>query len=89
MRSWHLPYAFTQTLEIDCFSFFLSFCLFIHEKQRETETEGDRERQRERERESQREKQAPCRTKDVGFNPETPESCFQPKAGAKPLSHTG
>ena len=34
-----------------------------------------------------REKQAPCREPDVGFNPGTPESCLGPKVDAQPLSH--
>ena len=34
-----------------------------------------------------REKQAPCKEPDVGFDPGTPGSCPGPKAGAKLLSH--
>ena len=64
-------------------TFFKRFYLFIHERQR------DRERERERQRHRQREKQAPCRKPDVGLNPETPESCPGPKAGAKLLSYPG
>ena len=37
----------------------------------------------------QREKQGPCREPDVGLDPQTPESCPELKAGAKPLSHPG
>ena len=45
--------------------------------------------QRERQRHRQREKQAPCREPDVGFDPGPPGSGPGPKAGAKPLSHSG
>ena len=48
-----------------------------------------RDREREKQRHRQREKQAPFREPDVGLDPETPESCPGPKAGAKPLSHPG
>ena len=41
------------------------------------------DRERERQRPRQMEKQAPCR------EPETPELCPGPKAGAKPLSLPG
>ena len=34
----------------------------------------DTEREREREAETQREKQAPCRESDMGFDPESPGS---------------
>ena len=37
----------------------------------------------------QREKQAPCREPDAGFDPGSPGSHPGPKAGAKPLSHPG
>ena len=57
--------------------------LFIHDRQRE------RERERERQRHRQREKQAPCQEPDVGLNPGTLGSRPGPKAGAKPLSHSG
>ena len=50
--------------------------------------QGEREREK-AEREKQREKQAPCREPDVGFNPGSLGSCPGPKAGAKPLSHSG
>ena len=57
------------------------------------DTERDRERQRQREterqRHRQREKQAPCREPDVGLDPRSPGSGPGPKAGAKPLSHSG
>ena len=39
--------------------------------------------------ERQRQKQAPCREPDVGFDPGTSGSRPEPKAGAKPLSHPG
>ena len=45
--------------------------------------------ERERQRHRRREKQAPCREPDVGLDPGTPGSCPGPKAGAKPLSHSG
>ena len=44
-------------------------------------TQKETERQRHR----QREKQAPCREPDVGFDPGSPGSRPEPKAGAKPL----
>ena len=47
------------------------------------------ERERERQRHRRREKQASCREPDVGLNPGTPGLRPGPKAGAKPLSHTG
>ena len=56
--------------------------LFTH---REREREGEREPERHR----QREKQAPCREPNVGLNPRTAGSHPGPKAGAKPLSHSG
>ena len=37
----------------------------------------------------QREKQAPCREADVGFDPGTPGLCPRLKAGAKLLSYPG
>ena len=49
----------------------------------------DTDRERERQGHRQREKQAPCREPDVGFDPRTPGSRPGPKAGAKPLSHPG
>ena len=48
-----------------------------------------RNRETERQRHRQREKQAPCREPDVGFDPRPPGSCPGPKAGAKPLRHPG
>ena len=45
--------------------------------------------ERERQRHRQREKQAPCREPDVEFDPGSPGSCPEPKAGAKPLRHPG
>ena len=48
-----------------------------------------RDTHRERQRHRQREKQAPCRKPDVGLDPRTPESWPGPKAGTKPLSHSG
>ena len=49
-----------------------------------------RDTERERERENrQREKQAPCRERDAGLNPQNLGSCPEPKADAQPLSHTG
>ena len=57
--------------------FFLRFCLFI----RDTEREKQKHRQRE--------KQAPCREPDMGLNPGCPGSRPGPKAYAKPPSHTG
>ena len=41
----------------------------------------------ERQRHRQREKQAPCREPDVGFDPRSPGSCPEPKEDAQPLSH--
>ena len=50
----------------------------------------DGERARERgQRRRQREKQAPCKEPDAGVDPGTPGSLPEPKAGAKPLSHSG
>ena len=57
----------------------LFFIYFFHER------DTERERQRHR----QREKQVPCRELDVGLNPRTPGPHPGPKAGAKPLSHSG
>ena len=37
----------------------------------------------------QREKQAPCKESYMGFNPGTPGSHPEPKAGTKLLSHLG
>ena len=68
-----------RTSMLSYWIFFLRFYLFIHERHRE------RERQRHR----QREKQAPCREPNMGFDPGTPGSCPELKAGAKPLSHPG
>ena len=63
------------------FFFFLKdfIYLFVIVTQRETERQIHR----------QREKQAPCREPDVGFDPRPPGSCPEPKAGAKPLHHPG
>ena len=47
------------------------------------------ERERERQRHRRREKQAPSGEPDMGLNPRTPGSCPGPKAGTKPLSHSG
>ena len=44
---------------------------------------------RERQKHRQREKQAPHREPDVGLNPGSPGSRSGPKAGAKPLGHSG
>ena len=44
---------------------------------------------REKQRHRQKEKQALCREPDVGPNPRNPGSRPEPKAGARPLSHTG
>ena len=63
--------------------FFKFFFLFIYDNH----TERDRERERQRHR--QREKQAPCREPDVGFDPWSPGSRPGPKAGTKPLRHSG
>ena len=41
------------------------------------------------ERQRQREKQAPCREPNAGFDPGTPGSRPGLKAGAKPLGHPG
>ena len=50
----------------------------------------DTEREREKEAEIQEEeKQAPCQEPNVGLDPRTPGSRPGPKAGAKPLRHTG
>ena len=59
------------------FFLFLRFYLFIHERH----TERGRDRQRE--------KQAPRRELDVGFNPGTPGSCPEPKTDAQPQGHPG
>ena len=48
-----------------------------------------RDTQRERQRHRPREKQAPCRGPDVGFDPWSPGSHPGPKAGAQPLRHPG
>ena len=48
-----------------------------------------RDTEKERQRPRQREKQAPCREPDVGFEPGTPGSRPGPKAGAIPLGHPG
>ena len=45
--------------------------------------------EREAETHRQREKQAPFREPDVGLDPRPPGSRPGPKAGAKPLSHSG
>ena len=44
---------------------------------------------RERQRDRQREKQAPCREPDAGFDPRTPGITPKPKADAQPLSQLG
>ena len=41
------------------------------------------------ERERQREKQAPCREPEVGFDRGSPGSCPGPRTGAELLSHPG
>ena len=61
--------------ELKSFFFFFKIFSFIHE----------RERQKHR----QREKRAPCREPDVGFDPGTQGSRPGLKAGAQPLSHPG
>ena len=48
-----------------------------------------RDTQREAERHGQREKQAPLRELDAGFDSQTPGSCPEPKADTQPLSHPG
>ena len=48
-----------------------------------------RERERKRQRHRQREKQAPCREPDVGLDLRSLGSRPGPKAGAKPVSHSG
>ena len=57
-------------LGIPSFSFFYKD--FIYLFMRDIENGAQRHRQRE--------KQAPCREPDVGFNPRTPGSCPEPKA---------
>ena len=57
----------------------ISFFFFIYD----SHTEKERQRHR------QREKQAPCREPDMGFDPGSPGSHPEPKAGAKPLRHPG
>ena len=49
----------------------------------------EREKEREWQRHRRREKQVPGREPDVGLDPGTPGSLSGPKAGAKPLSHSG
>ena len=49
----------------------------------------DRQREREGQRHRRRKKQAPCPELDVGLDPRFPRSRPGPKAGAKPLSHSG
>ena len=44
---------------------------------------------RDRQRHRQREKQAPCREPDVGFDPGFPGSHLGTESEAKPLSHPG
>ena len=56
---------------------------------RHTEREREKEREWERQKHRQREKLAPCREPDVGFDPRTPGSRPEPKADAQPLSHPG
>ena len=51
--------------------------------------ERERERETERQRHRQREKQAPCKEPDVGLDPGSPQSCLEPKAGAKPRATQG
>ena len=46
-------------------------------------------RHTQRGRHRQREKQAPCWEPDAGLDPETPGPRLGPKAGAKPLNHSG
>ena len=46
-------------------------------------------RDTERQSHRQREKQAPCREPDVGFDARTLGSCPEPKAETQPLSHPG
>ena len=48
-----------------------------------------RDTERKRQRHRQREKQAPCREPDVGFDLRTPGSTPEPKADAQPLSCPG
>ena len=48
-----------------------------------------RDTHREGGRDTGREKQAPCREPDIGFDPGSPGSHPGLKAGAKPLSHPG
>ena len=47
------------------------------------DTHTHREIERERQRHRQRKKQTPCRKRDVGLDPRTPESCPEPKAAAQ------
>ena len=70
-------FPFSISSKFNILFFFLRFYLFIHE------------RHRERQRHRKREKQAPCREPNVGLNPRSPGSRPGPKAGAKPLSHSG
>ena len=48
-----------------------------------------RDTEREAETQAERQKQAPRREPNVGLDPRTPGSHPGPKAGAKPLSHSG
>ena len=60
----------SQTLSFLFFKDFKKFSIYIFmkdtKKEEETQARG---------------KQAPCREPDVGFNPKTPGSCSEPKAG--------
>ena len=62
----------------DPYKFFFKYFiyLFMRDTERMAETQA-------------REKQAPCRDPDVGFDPGSPGSRPGPKAGAKPLRHPG
>ena len=57
--------------------FIKRFYFFIHK------------RHRERQRHRQREKQSPCREPDVGLDPRTLSSHYEPKADTQPPSHSG
>ena len=57
--------------------FYIFKILFIHE------------RHRERQKHKQREKQAPCKEPEAGFDPQTPGSHPELKADAQLLSHPG
>ena len=77
----HLPHNYTKASEICLLFFFLRFYLFIHD----SHTERDREAETQAEGEAGSMQREP----DMGFDPGSPGSRPEPKAGAKPLRHPG